>query len=92
MAHGGARAGAGRRKNGHNRLAAEAVANAQKGGEMPLDFLLRVMRDECADDMRRLDAAKAAAPYVHPKLQPVDKNGSTEQRHLLVATGVPRGD
>jgi hypothetical protein len=34
----------------------------------------------------RLDAAKAAAPYVHPKLQPVDKDGSSDVgiRHKLI--------
>ena len=37
-------------------------------GLTPLEFMLRVMRDEGADEAKRLDAAKAAAPYVHPRL------------------------
>ncbi len=46
-----------------------------------MDFMLSVLRDEDMDLGPRLDAAKAAAQYVHPKLQPVDgKTGSTEVR------------
>lgn len=70
--HGGARPGAGRKKGGVNRLTAEAVAKAQEGGEMPLDFMLSIMRDESEQRSVRLDAAKAAAQYVHPKLSAVD--------------------
>jgi hypothetical protein len=33
-----------------------------KGGMMPLDYLLGIMRDEGQDARSRLDAAKAAAP------------------------------
>lgn len=82
--HGGARPGAGRKKGGHNRLTEEAVAKAN-AGLSPLDYLLSVVRDEEAEDTRRIDAAKAAAPYVHAKLQPVDKDGDTTQK--VAATG-----
>jgi len=34
--------------------------------------MLQVMRDEKAETAARLDAAKAAAPYVHPKLAAID--------------------
>jgi hypothetical protein len=34
----------------------------------PLEFLLGVMRDETQPFSRRLDAAKAAAPYRHIKM------------------------
>ena len=80
MANGGARPGAGRKKGGHNKLTEEAVARAKEGGETPLDFLLKVMRDAGEEMARRVDAAKAAAPYVHAKLQPVDGDGSTTQK------------
>ena len=56
----------------------EAVARASDGLS-PLDYLLSVMRDPEADQARRIDAAKAAAPYAHPKLQPVDGDGDTKQ-------------
>lgn len=83
MAHGGARPGAGRKKGGSNKLTEEAVKAAQEGGVMPLDYLLQVMRDPGADEGKRIDAAKAAAPYVHPKLQPVDKAGDTAQQVVV---------
>lgn len=88
MANGGARPGAGRKKGGHNRLTEEAVAKANDGLS-PLDFLLTVLRDETNEKPVRIDAAKAAAPYVHAKLQPVDGKGSTDQT-FVVETGVPR--
>jgi hypothetical protein len=46
-----------------------AVAGA--GGEQPLDYLLRIMRDPSTEPHRRDAAAKAAAPYIHPQLQAV---------------------
>ena len=88
MANGGARPGAGRKKGGHNRLTEEAVAKANDGLS-PLDFLLTVLRDETNEKPVRIDAAKAAAPYVHAKMQPVDGKGSTDQT-FVVETGVPR--
>ena len=89
MAVGGARPGAGRKKGGHNKLTEEAVVKASKTGILPLDYLLKVMRDEGEEIPRRIDAAKAAAPYVHAKLQPVDKEGDTAQK--VVAEVIFRG-
>ena len=42
-------------------------------GLTPLDFMLSVMRDEQADTATRLDAARAAAPYVHPRLAAIER-------------------
>lgn len=78
MAHGGARPGAGRKKNGTNRVTEEAIARAEAGGEMPLDFMLRIMRDPEADESRRIDCAKAAAQYCHPKLASVEHTGDAD--------------
>lgn len=75
MAHGGARPNAGRKKGGANRLTEEAVERAAEGGEMPLDYLLRVMRDVGADEAKRIDCAKAAAPYLHAKRAPIGSDG-----------------
>jgi hypothetical protein len=41
-----------------------------------LDFLLAAMRDENKEFGVRLDAAKAAAPYVHARLASVDNKVS----------------
>lgn len=81
MPVGGARAGAGRKKGGHNRITQEAIAKASDGLS-PLDYLLEVMRDKGADEGKRIDAAKAAAPYCHAKLQPVDDKGDTTQKQV----------
>lgn len=39
---------------------------------MPLDYMLRVMRDPSAPAKRRDEMAKAVAPYVHAKLSSVE--------------------
>jgi hypothetical protein len=73
MARGGSRPGAGRKPGSVNKLDQEARAKVLEGGdESPLEFLLRVMRDKGADEARRIDAAKAAAPYVHAKLASIE--------------------
>ena len=36
--------------------------------EMPLDYMIRVMRDPTTEPHRRDAMAKAAAPYLHPQL------------------------
>jgi hypothetical protein len=67
--HGGKRPGSGRPKGAIRRLAEEAIREAKASGELPLDYMLRVMRDESADDERRDLMAVAAAPYLHARLQ-----------------------
>ena len=54
-------------------------------GITPLEYMLKVMRNSKADQSRRDDMAKAAAPYVHPRLSAVDHSGTltTKQRHEL---------
>jgi hypothetical protein len=84
MARGGSRPGAGRKKNGTNRLTQEAVEQAQATGELPLDFLLRIMRDDAADEDKRIDCAKAAAPYLHAKRAPVDSDGKDATLTIVV--------
>jgi hypothetical protein len=48
---------------------------AMEGGMMPLDYLLRIMRNEDQDSRPRLDAAKAAAPYCHARLSSTELSG-----------------
>ena len=50
---------------------------------LPLDYLLGIMRDDGADEARRIDCAKAAAQYVHPKLSAID--ASIDARVMTVA-------
>ena len=44
-------------------LEAKALENG-----LPLDYMLRVMRDPTVEPHRRDAMAKAAAPYLHPQL------------------------
>ena len=62
----------GRRKGTPNKKTVEMLAEIAATGELPLDYMLRVMRDPTADDDRRDDMAKAAAPYCHARLATVD--------------------
>ncbi len=81
----------GRQKGTPNKASAAREAQIAATGLTPLQYLTSVYQDANADRAERIDAAKAAAPYVHAKLQPVDGNGSTAQT-LIVETGVPRDD
>jgi hypothetical protein len=82
VARGGARPGAGRKAGGANRVTQEAVEAAQSGGVMPLDFLLQIMRDDGADESKRIDCAKAAAQYLHPKLNAIDLNADVNVKTI----------
>ncbi|QIG75000.1 hypothetical protein EVC14_002 [Rhizobium phage RHph_I3_18] len=73
--HGGKREGAGRKTGSATRMNEEARAKAAEGGLMPLDYMLTVLRDEEQPMAARMDAAKAAAPYVHAKLASVEHKG-----------------
>jgi hypothetical protein len=62
----------GRPRGSLNKRTQTLLEAAEAGGEMPLDFLLRLMRDSHSPMARRLEAAKAAAPFLHPKLSAID--------------------
>lgn len=76
-----------------------ARAKAAAGGITPLDYLLGLLRDEDQPQETRIDAAKAAAPYVHAKLANIDANlnlsgeitirASKEQRDAAVRAALP---
>lgn len=71
---------AGRPKGSKNkRTLAQIEAVKAKNGELPLDYMLRVMSDENADQSRRDDMAKAAAPYLHARLQSTTIKGDDDQ-------------
>lgn len=74
--HGGKREGAGRPRGSINRRTAEALEQLaeQFPDWTPLAHLAAVANDDSLDIEIRLDAAKAAAPYVHARLKPVVAN------------------
>src|SRR5947208_1935719 len=68
MPRGGHRENAGRKRGTPNKATAARQAEVAASGITPLDYMLKVLRDENADPHQRFEAAKSAAPYVHPKL------------------------
>ncbi len=90
--HKGAPKVGGRQKGTPNKATAAKQAAIAASGLTPLDFMLNVLRDEKQDYEKRMDAAKSAAPYVHPKRAPVDGDGKESGLTVNVYTGVPRGD
>ena len=85
MARGGARKGAGRKRGSVTRKTAEIANRAAAEGITPLEYMLKLLRDEPpadADaqvrlryDALRFEAAKAAAPYMHPRLNAIEHSG-----------------
>jgi hypothetical protein len=71
----------------------KAVDGVEKSGELkPLDFLLALMRDEQADRRDRLEAAKHAANFVHPRLVSQDINSRSQQVTWLIADTPPTAE
>ena len=52
-----------------------ARLRAAESGELPLDYMLRLMRSPRTPFLVRIDLAKAAAPYLHGRLQAVTHSG-----------------
>lgn len=80
---GGARPGAGRKPKDP----AEELTIATSGNQTPLEFLLTVMNDNAIADKLRLDAAKTAAQYVHPKKGEGGKKEDAADRAKTAAGG-----
>jgi len=80
---GGKRQGAGRKKGSKQKIGKTYLTKssliAAGDGEMPLQYMLRVMRDPTADEKRRDTMAAAAATYIHPKLSSV--TGTFSHKH-----------
>lgn len=68
MARGGKRPGAGRPAGAANKRTREIADRLADEGVTPLEYMLSVMRDNNAGPERRDEMAKAAAPYIHPRL------------------------
>lgn len=81
---GGKRSGAGRKAGSITKRTREIAAAAMAEGITPLEFMLQVMRApsdhedpkvQIAREAMRFEAAKAAAPYIHPRLAAVEHTG-----------------
>lgn len=83
---GGRRPGAGRKPGAATKKTREIADKAMAEGLSPLEFMLDVMRKEPAAGLdgrdilaaqaMRFEAAKAAAPYIHPRLAAVEHSGA----------------
>lgn len=82
---GGKRAGAGRPKGAASRFSEASRIKAAADGITPLEFMLAVLRDEELDRPTRMDAAKAAAPYMHSRLEAVQHSGDPENPVNMVS-------
>jgi hypothetical protein len=71
----------GRTKGTPNKATVAKAAEIAASGLTPLDYLIGVMRNEKLPTADRMEAAKAAAPYVHPKLSAVEMGGSMNMTH-----------
>jgi hypothetical protein len=74
----GTRPPGGSRKGIPNKATAAKAAAIAASGLTPLDYMLSILRDKAKPFETRLEAAKSAAPYVHPRLSSVEsKNEHT---------------
>lgn len=81
MPKGGRREGAGRKAGVPNKATIARQAEIASSGLTPLDYMLGIMRDEGNDVLTRMDAAKAVAPYVHPRLAAIEHSGGLAVSH-----------
>jgi hypothetical protein len=79
----------GRAKGTPNKATAARAAEIAASGETPLDYMLKVMRDPTIEYGRRDDMAKAAAPYVHPKLAAVEHSGDPDKPVAVTFSWLP---
>jgi hypothetical protein len=56
----------GRQKGTRNKRESLRQQAIEQTGVTPLEFMLNIMRNSTNSLLMRLDAAKSAAPYVHP--------------------------
>lgn len=74
---GGKRQGAGRKKGSRNKASAAREAAVAASGLTPLDLMLSLMRDETQPLAVRIEIARAAAPYVHPRFAAIEHAGKS---------------
>ena len=90
MPSGGARPGAGRPRGSYSKRLGGPIVGAH--GETPLQFMLRIMRDENQPMDLRAEMASRAAPFCHPRMNPIGpaQNGERSARHLTITIRDPK--
>jgi hypothetical protein len=84
---GGARPGAGRPLGSLSSRTQQLVAQLTAEGLSPLEYMLTNMRDVSNPASFRAEMAKAAAPYIHPKLSSTELTGSGGRPLIPAVTG-----
>ena len=69
----------GRPKGSKNKSTVARMAAIADGGETPLDYMLRVMRDPAEEHRRRDAMAQASAPYIHSRLATTEIKGDPDK-------------
>jgi hypothetical protein len=98
MARGGKRDGAGRKAGSITERSRDAAERAQAEGITPLDYMLKLLRDDNTPVERRDWAAEKAAPYIHARLSAIEAKHDVSDAlaDLLKAVdgrtrGIPKG-
>lgn len=83
---GGARVGAGRKKGGTSeakevgrKVSGRVAKNLAAANATPLEIMARVMAGDTSVTEMQFEAAKAAAPYIHPKLSAIQMNATVRR-------------
>lgn len=71
----------GRQKGSKNLKQKEVREKIVASGLTPLEYMMKILRDSKQTLEVRLEAAKSAAPYVHPKLTATEHSGSIAVSH-----------
>jgi hypothetical protein len=87
-AHGGKRPGAGRPTGAASRANEQVRQEAAATGELPLAYMLRIMRDPSQPVGRRDEMARAAAPFCHSRLSSVEHSGEIARPTVIRAPAV----
>ena len=75
--------------NQRTTLGRELIVKALAEGTTPLEYMLRVLRDDKASPADRRWAAQHAAPYVHPRLNAIEHSGDSAQAVPPVVIYIP---
>jgi hypothetical protein len=93
IGRGGKRQGAGRKAGSVTKRTSEIAKAAMAEGITPLEYMLQVMRApsehedvkvQIAREAMRFEAAKAAAPYCHARLNSVTVSGEGEDGAIVM--------
>lgn len=81
---------AGRPRGSKNKATQVWLDKISESGQTPVEFLLDRFRDENEDLSVRIDCAKAAAPYCHPRILAVAHANLTPNGEETETIGLPR--